>query len=118
LIAGGVGVAPFRSMLKEMLDERYKNEVQLVYLNQTEEFLFKRELEEWQMKLPSLTIDYIVTGELKRKHREKVMKSLITDTNRRYYIAGPPGMVTNTTQFITEIGVQERYIKIDSFGGY
>jgi hypothetical protein len=27
-------------------------------------------------------------------------------------------MVTNTTQFITEIGVQERYIKIDSFGGY
>jgi ferredoxin-NADP reductase len=118
LIAGGVGIAPFRSMIKEMVDQGYKNSVELVYLNQTDSFLFHAELLAWEKQLPSLRVHYIVTKDLKRKQREKTMRALIADTNRRYYIAGPPGMVMSTTAFITEIGVQERNIKIDSFGGY
>lgn len=118
LIAGGVGIAPFRSMIKEMVDQGYKNNVELIYLNQTDSFLFHDELLVWKQQLPSLTVHYIVTKDLRRKQREKTMRALITDTNRRYYIAGPPGMVMSTTACITEIGVQERNIKIDSFGGY
>lgn len=33
LVAGGVGVAPFRSMVKDMVDTGSRNEVDLVYLN-------------------------------------------------------------------------------------
>jgi ferredoxin-NADP reductase len=118
LIAGGVGIAPFRSMIKEMVDRGYKNNVELIYLNQTDTFLFQEELMQWKKQVPSLTVHYIVTKDLKRKQREKTIRTLITDTNRRYYIAGPPGMVMTTMAFITDIGVQERNVKIDSFGGY
>jgi ferredoxin-NADP reductase len=118
LIAGGVGIAPFRSMLKDMADQGYKNDVQLIYLNQTDDFLFQRELESWQKQLAHLSVHYIVTKDMNRKQREKVLKSIITDVGRRYYIAGPPGMVTSTLRYITDLGVEPRDIRIDSFTGY
>lgn len=118
LIAGGVGIAPFRSMLKEMFDQNSKNSVQLIYLNQTEEFLFKEQLEEWKNSLPNLKIDYVATQELNRKKREKLLISLIGNPSQQFYIAGPPGMVESTTRLIASLGVQDRDVKTDIFGGY
>jgi ferredoxin-NADP reductase len=118
LIAGGVGVAPFRSMLKEIADEHLKIDVELIFLNQTQDFLFAHELADWESKLAGLTVHYIQTSELKRKQRQALMKTLITDASRHFYVAGPPGMVVTTTSFLSDFGVPERYIKVDSFGGY
>ena len=118
LIAGGVGIAPFRSMLKEMFDQHSKNHVHLIYLNQTTDFLFQDELDTWTRALQNLRIDYIITKELNRKKREKLLTSLVNNPNQQFYIAGPTGMVTSTSNLLTGIGVHERDIKIDSFGGY
>ncbi len=118
LIAGGVGIAPFRSMLKEMYDNSDKNDVLLIYLNQNDQFLFKDELDNWLQKLPNLTISYIVTKEYNRKKREKLILSLIKNTNQNFYISGPPGMVENNEHLLIDVGVQVRDIRIDSFGGY
>lgn len=118
LIAGGVGIAPFRSMLKEMLEQGGKNTVRLIYLNQNEHFLFKEELDTWARTLPNLTIHYVVTKELSRKKREKLITSLITDTNQQFYISGPPGMVTSNVSLLGALGVTTRNIKTDVFGGY
>ncbi len=118
LIAGGVGIAPFRSMLKEMFDQNSKNHVHLIYLNQTADFLFQDELDTWARTLQNLRIDYIPTKELNRKKREKLLTTLINNPNQQFYIAGPTGMVTSTSKLLTSINVHERDIKIDSFGGY
>lgn len=119
LIAGGVGIAPFRSMLKEMFDHNDKNEVSLLYLNQAESFLFRDELDVWAKKLPNLTITYIATKELNRKKREKLLLSLIKGPEQNFYISGPPTMVeSNEHLLIDHAGVQVRNIRIDSFGGY
>lgn len=118
LIAGGVGVAPFRSMLKEMYDNHDLNDVTLIYLNQNNDFLFKDELDGWQQELPNLTINYVETKTLNRKKREKLILSMIKDQNRNFYIAGPPGMVEGTEHLLIESGVLPRNIRIDSFGGY
>lgn len=118
LIAGGVGIAPFRSMLKDMIDTNSKADVQLLYLNTSDDFLFQQEIESWRSMQPRLRVEYIVTKDLSRKKREKLMTSLLTDKNRQQYIAGPPGMVENTQSLLLKLGVASRDIKTDVFGGY
>lgn len=118
LVAGGIGIAPFRSMLKEMFDMRIKNRVQLIYLNKGNDFLFKEELEDWKRVCPNILVDYVVTKELKRKPREKLLLSLIKDTSRSFYIAGPEAMVENTEHLLLDNGVSIKEIRIDSFGTY
>lgn len=118
LIAGGIGIAPFRSMLKEMYENGDKNEVTLIYLNQNENFLFKDELELWSKRLTNLSIFYISTKEMNRKKREKMLLSLVKNTNQNFYISGPPGMVESNEHLLIDHGVQVRDIRIDSFGGY
>ena len=118
LIAGGVGIAPFRSMLKEMYDHRSKTDVALLYLNQNDSFLFKDELETWSRMLPNLTITYIITNDINRKKREAIVRSIIKNTHQNFYISGPPSMVESNEHLLIDIGVPVRNIRIDSFGGY
>lgn len=118
LIAGGVGIAPFRGMLKEMLDMYSKNEVSLIYLNQNETFLFQNEINNSSAIIPNLTVTYINTKDINRKKREKLIQSLIKDVAQNFYISGPPGMVESNEHLLIDMGVQVRNIRIDSFGGY
>jgi ferredoxin-NADP reductase len=118
LIAGGVGIAPFRSMLKEMYDTKTRNDVRLIYLNQNDNYLFRDELEIWSRGLPNILIDYIATKDISRKKREKNLKTLVSNIDQHFYIAGPPGMVESTQKFLEGIGVKPRNIKADIFGGY
>ena len=118
LIAGGVGIAPFRSMLKEMHDNGDRNEVMLIYLNQNENFLFKDELDIWMKDMANLSISYISTKEINRKEREKLILSLIKSPHQNFYISGPPGMVDSNEHLLIDNGVNIRDIRIDSFGGY
>lgn len=118
LIAGGIGIAPFRSMLHEMYENNDSNEVSLIYLNQSEHFLFKDELELWAKKLSNLKISYVKTKEINRKKREKLLLSLIKSVNQNFYISGPEAMVENTEHLLIDDGVPIRNIRIDSFGGY
>lgn len=118
LIAGGVGIAPFRSMLKEMVDNGDKNDVTLIYLNQNEQFLFKEELDAWAKVLPNLSLTYISTEDINRNKREKLILTLIKNKNQNFYISGPPGMVESNEHLLIDYGVNVRDIRIDSFSGY
>lgn len=118
LIAGGVGIAPFRSMLKEVFDNKDKNEITLIYLHQTKDFLFKDELDVWAKDRPNVSITYIITKEINRKKREKHILSLIKNPHQNFYISGPSGMVESSEHLLIDNGVNIRDIRIDSFGGY
>ena len=118
LIAGGIGIAPFRSMLKEMYDTSAPGDVTLIHLNQNDQFLFKAELDMWAAALPNIQIHYISTKDINRKKREKLILSFIKNLNQNFYISGPPGMVEANEHLLIDHGVSVRDIRIDSFGGY
>jgi ferredoxin-NADP reductase len=118
LIAGGVGIAPFRSMLKEMYDNGDNNNVTLLFLNQNEDFLFKDELGVWSDHLSNLSISYINTKGINRKKREKLILSLIKSLHQNFYISGPPDMVESNEHLLIRAGVKVSDIRIDSFSGY
>ncbi|MBC7512774.1 FAD-dependent oxidoreductase [Candidatus Saccharibacteria bacterium] len=118
LVAGGVGIAPFRSMIMQIYDTGDRSELLLLYLNQDKNFLFKEELDVWTRDMPNISVVYIITKELNRKKREKLLKSYITNSNQNFYISGPPGMVDSTEHLLIDSGVLVRNIKIDVFGGY
>ncbi|MET0931411.1 MAG: FAD-dependent oxidoreductase [Aeromicrobium sp.] len=118
LIAGGVGVAPFRSMLKEMVDTGSLGSADLVYLNQTGDFLFKDELDAWQRELRDTTIRYVQTKGLKRKDRERLLREIISVDAHHYFIAGSEGMIESTEELLDRMGVNHDDIRIDIFGGY
>lgn len=118
LIAGGVGVAPFRSMLIEMVANKDKNIVSLVYLNQTSQFLFEEELNSCLAQLQGLTVNLYTTKDMKKKDKTKTIMSSIKSPNDTFYIAGPEGMVESTEHLLIDSGVRISNIKIDSFGGY
>lgn len=116
LIAGGVGVAPFRSMLKEMIETSSKNQVQLICFNTTDNFLFAGEFTTWQQLLPGLEVHFITTKLLKRKDREKLIKALIPNMDQQFYVSGPSGMVTSTVELLRHFDAESKKIKIDDFG--
>jgi ferredoxin-NADP reductase len=118
LIAGGIGIAPFRSMLKEMADTNNPNTVQLIYLNKSEPFVFTHEINAWQQTLPALTVTYVTTESLNRKKREKLLINHIDLNAHHFFIAGPETMVESTEHLLVENGIRPKDIRIDSFGGY
>lgn len=118
LIAGGIGIAPFRSMLKDLADTGGKSDVQLIYMNKGAGYTFTDELERWARTLPNLSLAYIDTTELNRKKREKLLLETIKKDAHHYFVAGPEGMVDSTEHLLIDNGISVKDIRIDSFGGY
>ena len=118
LIAAGVGVAPFRSMIAEMAEAGSNEHAHLIYLNRTDDFLFRDELDAWGKQLSGVTIDYVVTAGMKSKERRRILAGSVSDAVHYYYIAGPPAMIEATEAVLMEAGADHDDIRIDSFDGY
>ncbi len=118
LIAAGVGVAPFRSMIREMFDQCSTDSAHLIYLNRTADFLFREELDQWSADLRDVRIDYVLTAGMKSKERRKLLVESVNKAAHYYYVAGPPTMIEATEDILMSAGVDHDNIRIDSFDGY
>ena len=119
-IAGGIGITPFRSMLKYAQDQKLNTPITLFYSNDDLNFLFKKELKNWQKQLPNLTIHYIVTSQAGRLDRDSFLKLYPKPytLNPIYYLAGPPSMVDDFESILLSLRVDHINIRYDRFDGY
>lgn len=113
-IAGGIGITPFRSMIKYVSDQKLSTTITLIYSNSDENFLFKKELEDWKQSLEDFTIIY---------HNSNLSGHLteLPPTTYHlpiYYLAGPPKMVDSFEKMLLELGVDKTNIRYDHFDGY
>ncbi len=113
-IAGGVGITPFRSMLKYAFDNELTTPITLIYSNSDDNFPFKHELDKWEKSLPNLKIIYIVTS------RDGRLTKLPPTTYHLpiYYLAGLPKMVDDFARMLIDLGIDETNIRYDRFDGY
>lgn len=117
-IAGGVGITPFRAMIKYAYDQKLKTPITLIYSNYNDNFLFKKTLEGWKQELPNLTIIYHNSSQDGRLTIENILKSKIFNLKSIYYLAGPPKMVDSFEKMLLELGVDKTNIRYDQFDGY
>jgi ferredoxin-NADP reductase/Na+-translocating ferredoxin:NAD+ oxidoreductase RnfD subunit len=123
-IAGGIGVTPFRSHIKYMMDSDNQHDTVLYYCVNTKDELAYEAL--WQEAMSRLTFVLVpvvakedVTAPSERGHvSAEMLKRRTPDyMERMWYISGPPGMVSAYKKLLLEVGVSRRHIKTDFFPG-
>lgn len=113
-IAGGVGITPFRSMIKYAVDQKLKTPITLIYSNSGEDFVFKDELNQWQKLLPKLTIIY-------HNSTQNGRLTKLPTTNYQlpiYYLAGSHEFVNSMEKILLDMKVDQTNIRYDRFDGY
>lgn len=125
-IAGGIGITPFRSMLRYIADNGLDYDVTLVYSNRDRESAaFFDEMQELEGAVPGLRIVFTMDedpgweGESRRISPEMLQDVLGEELKGFHFmVAGPPGMAKAVEASLLEAGLSEDQVQSDSFSGY
>jgi ferredoxin-NADP reductase len=116
LVAGGIGITPYRSMLMQLDHDGQDINAELLYANRDEDFVFGDELFGLEAKHPNFKIHKFVGD---RHIEEADLKPYAEDPNAIIYVSGPEPMVEAFEEMLKEkLNVPEDRIKLDFFPGY
>ncbi|MFZ0521112.1 MAG: FAD-dependent oxidoreductase [Candidatus Acidiferrales bacterium] len=129
LLAGGIGITPFRSLVWSEAESLSARRILLFYsVRVPEEAAFLEELREMEQHNKRYKLICTVTqpeksrmawlGETGRISMQMLSKWIPDLSVPIYYIAGPPGMVTGVRQMLIGAGVAEEDIRAEEFYGY
>jgi glycine betaine catabolism B len=126
-IAGGIGITPFRSMLKYLLDTRQRRDIVLLYANKTvHEIVYQDVLNAASTQLGVKTFYTLTdptavprnwTGFIGRLNEQMILRAMPDFDERTYYLSGPPEMVRAYEQVLKNMGVSGHQMKKDFFPG-
>jgi glycine betaine catabolism B len=126
-IAGGIGITPYRSMLKYLLDTKQRRDIVLIYATRTaDEIIYRDVLGEAQTRLGIRALftltDTAATPRDWAGHRGRIDERMIVESvpdyrERTFYISGPPDMVRAHERVLRDLGVRRDRIKKDFFPG-
>ncbi|MDB5166212.1 MAG: hypothetical protein JWM37_284 [Candidatus Saccharibacteria bacterium] len=112
LIASGIGVTPFISMIRHALLHPDDRSLTLYYFVRSKQDIYEAETLA-QASKAGHHIHYLID-----KSPEALGDVMSIDQATTYYVSGPPLMVDGTRQVLTRYGVPKRHIKTDYFDGY
>jgi glycine betaine catabolism B len=125
-IAGGIGITPFRSMLKHLIDTKEKRDITLLYaVPHSEEIAYKDVFK--KAAAMGVRVIPIVTGPGKdatwKGRTGRLDKGVITEevpdfAERTFYLSGPQMMVEDCQSMLQHMGVHRTRIETDYFPGY
>lgn len=112
LVAGGIGVTPYRSILLERAATGRQLNAHLLYFGRDENLAFRREFDALAQAHAELTIDYIVGEPITA---DTILHYAPEATSQTVYISGPEAMVDAIGEDLQSRGVT---LKQDWFPGY
>jgi len=132
MLSGGIGVTPFRSMIKYSTDMKLPLKIVMFDSNKNEEnMLYKNDFDACLHKNKNLSILYTVTDESDNLSNGKIEQGRIDEkkitqliskdelVESIFYICGPPGMVSAMQEILREkMNISKKQINIEEFTGY
>ncbi len=126
-VAGGIGITPFRSIVKERIDRSQKTDMVLFYASpDPKEFAYKDILDAGQ-RVGIKTV-YVLSGAKEVPADWKgptgyltkgmIEAEVVDYKNCLYYLSGPNVMVNSYTKLLQEMGIPNSAIHTDYFPGY
>ena len=129
LIAGGIGVTPFMSMLRTAAEKQSTQPLALLYSNRRpEDTAFLDELQQLARKNPHFRLVATMTdmgkssrpwsgetGMIDAAFIQRAVKDLPSPV---FYVSGPPGLVEAMRGTLVEAGIDEDDVRSEEFYGY
>jgi ferredoxin-NADP reductase len=128
-LAGGIGITPFLSIVRQANHDRLPHKLYLFYSNRRpEDAAFLVTLQNLEKTNPNFRLICTMTemskskkdwkGETALIDKELLSKHLAVLQGPIYYIAGPPTMVAAMRQTLVGAGVEEDDIRAEEFAGF
>lgn len=114
-VAGGIGITPFRSMLRQRMHDNLPLSATLIYGNRTEAIAFKDEFDAYAVQHKEFTVEYI-TGEPLTAAKLAELKPNFNSSV--VYMSGPEPLVEALGNELKAAGLQETQLKQDFFPNY
>jgi ferredoxin-NADP reductase len=124
-LAGGIGITPFRSQLRDLLDRRERRPIVLLYAAETSQDFAYRDVIAAAGHQLGLRVAYTVAreeappaGVARGVIDEAFIRREVPDfAERTFYISGPRAMVVACEAALQRLGVSPARIKVDFFPG-
>ncbi len=127
-IAGGIGVTPFRSMIKYFIDTNQKKDIVLIYASSSpDDFVYKNVFDEAYSKFGLKTV-YVITnpqnsppdwqGRVGYITAQMIQEEIPDFGERIFYISGPNIMIESYKKMLKSLRVQNNKIITDYFPGF
>ncbi len=127
-IAGGIGVTPFRSMIKYLIDKNEKRDITIFYSNKgISDITYKDIFDEAFLNLGIKTIYCLSDSESTPKDwsgekgfitPEMIRKYVPDFAQRTFYMSGPRSMILAFQDSLGKMGIPKNRIKTDFFPGF
>ena len=116
-IAGGAGVTPFISIFRNLLSRNEIGDNKLIFANKMKwDIILKKEFEDM---LGSNFINILSDERLEEyahgQITEDFLKDYVNDTTKHVYVCGPPPMMEAVLKQLSNLGVPENTITIETF---
>ncbi len=116
-IAGGIGITPFRSMVKDLIDRGEKRDIVLFYSNRTADEIAYRTLFDEAAQKFGMKIIYTITNGGERITADTIKKEIPDYRERIFYISGTHTMTNSFQKILRDMGIPRSEIKTDFFPG-
>ncbi len=114
-IAGGIGITPFISILRDSFGKNEERPIFLFYSNSGKgETVFLEELEGYASRREN----FIFVGAVTEINAKLIQKHLGNFSNATFYIAGSVAFVNYARQTVLSLGASDDDIHTDEFAGY